>query len=208
MANVVTRAPAVVGSPGVIPPETPWFNPRLPSYPYDPERARALLQGQSYTLELLTDPTNREPELMQPMLQAVGIKLDVKRVDGATRTQLLREGNFQLAMLQHVGIGGDPDFLRRWSSGEEANDYAQGFTFRDPEYVNLAREQVATVDPTQRKQLVFRMQEILADQLPTIPLYYRRFYWVYDTQAYTPMNTWGGLMDGLPFVQNKLSFLR
>ena len=56
-------------------------------------------------------------------------------------------------------------------------------------------------------QLVFRMQEILADQLPTIALYYRRFYWVYDNQAYTPMNTWGGLMDGLPFVQNKLSFL-
>ena len=208
IGGVVTRAPAVVGSPGVIPPETPWFNPRLPAYAYDPERARALLQGQTYTLELLSDSTNREPELMQPMLQAVGINLDVKRVDGATRTQLLREGNFQLAMLQHVGIGGDPDFLRRWSSGEEANDYAQGWTFRDPEFVRLADQQVAATDPDQRKAIVFGMQEILADQLPTIPLYYRRFYWVYDTQAYTPMNTWGGLMDGLPFVQNKLSFLR
>jgi peptide/nickel transport system substrate-binding protein len=208
IANLVTRAPAVVGSPGVIPPETPWFNPRLPGYPYDPDRARALLEGQTYTLELLSDPTNREPDLMQPMLQAVGITLDVKRVDGATRTQLLREGNFQLAMLQHVGIGGDPDFLRRWSSGEEANDYAQGWTFRDPEFVQLANQQVTTNDPDQRKTTVFHMQDILADQLPTIPLYYRRFYWAYDTQAYTPMNTWGGLMDGLPFVQNKLSFLR
>jgi peptide/nickel transport system substrate-binding protein len=207
IAGVITRAPAIVGSPGVIPPETPWFNPRLPAYPYDPERARAFLHGQTYTLELLSDPTNREPELMQPMLQAVGINLDIKRVDGAARTQLLREGNFQLAMLQHVGIGGDPDFLRRWSSGEEANDYAQGWTFHQPEFAQLAAEQVATPDPSQRKQLVFRMQEILADQLPTIALYYRRFYWVYDNQAYTPMNTWGGLMDGLPFVQNKLSFL-
>jgi peptide/nickel transport system substrate-binding protein len=208
IANLVTRAPAVVGSPGVIPPETPWFNSRLPAYTYDPERARALLQGQTYTLELLSDPTNREPELMQPMLRAVGINLDVKRVDGAARTQLLREGNFQLALLQHVGIGGDPDFLRRWSSGEEANDFAQGWTFHDPEFLSLAEQQVATLDQADRKQLVFRMQSILADQLPTIPLYYRRFYWAYDNQAYTPMNTWGGLMDGLPFVQNKLSFLR
>jgi peptide/nickel transport system substrate-binding protein len=52
------------------------------------------------------------------------------------------------------------------------------------------------------------MQAILADELPTIPLYYRRFYWVYDQQRYTPMNTWGGLMNALPFVQNKLTFLR
>jgi peptide/nickel transport system substrate-binding protein len=208
IGNLVTRAPAVVGSPGVIPPETPWFNPRLPAYTYDPERARALLQGQTYTLELLSDPTNREPELMQPMLRAVGINLDIKRVDGAARTQLLREGSFQLAMLQHVGIGGDPDFLRRWSSGEEANDFAQGWTFRDPEFLSLAEQQMVSLDQADRKQLVFRMQDILADQLPTIPLYYRRFYWVYDNQAYTPMNTFGGLMDGLPFVHNKLSFLR
>ena len=52
------------------------------------------------------------------------------------------------------------------------------------------------------------MQEILASQLPTIPLYYRRFYWVYDAQSLVPMNTWGGLMNALPFVQNKLAFLR
>jgi peptide/nickel transport system substrate-binding protein len=208
VASLVTRASPILGSPGVIPPETPWFNPRLPSYAYDPGRARELLGGQTYTLDLLADSTNREPELLQPMLQAVGITLNVQRVDGATRTQRLREGTFQLALMQHVGVGGDPDFLRRWSTGEEANDYAQGFTFRDPEFLSLAQEQMASVDPAQRKQLVFRMQETLADQLPTIPLYYRRFYWVYDARAYTPMNTWGGLMDGLPFVQNKLSFLR
>jgi peptide/nickel transport system substrate-binding protein len=208
IASLVTRAPAVVGSPGVVPPETPWFNPRLPAYAFDPERARALLGGQTYTLELLADPSNREPELLQPMLQAVGISLEIKRLDGPGRTQLLREGNFQLALVQHIGIGGDPDFLRRWSSGDESNDYAQGWTFRQPEFVQLATRQATTLDPEQRKAIVFRMQEILADQLPTIPLYYRRFYWVYDSQAYTPMNTWGGLMDGVPFVQNKLSFLR
>lgn len=42
------------------------------------------------------------------------------------------------------------------------------------------------------------MEEILADQVPTIVLYYRRFYWLYDSTKYTPMNTWGGLIDGAP----------
>ena len=210
IAQTLTRAAPIVASAGVIPPETPWFNPdpQVREYAFHPDTARALLGGQTYTLELLADPTNREPELMQPMLAAVGVSLNVKRVDGKTRTQLLREGNFQLGQVQHIGIGGDPDYLRRWYAGEEANDFAQGSVFHNAEYTRLAQEQAATLDPTRRKELVDRMQVILADQLPTLPLYYRRFYWVYDSTKYLPMNTWGGLMNGIPLVQNKLSFLR
>ncbi|MGI9145564.1 MAG: ABC transporter substrate-binding protein [Chloroflexota bacterium] len=208
IAELLTKAPPSVGSAGVIPPETPWFDPSLPAYGFDPERARALLGGQTLSLELLADPGYREPELMQPMLQAVGISLNIKRVDPTTRTALLREGAFQLAEVQHLGVGGDPDFLRRWAEGVESNDFAQGWTFADPEFTDVARQQAVTLDPVRRKELVFRMQEILASQLPTITLYYRRFYWVYDGQSLTPMNTWGGLMNALPFVQNKLAFLR
>jgi peptide/nickel transport system substrate-binding protein len=169
--------------------------PEPPSVSVRPQRARALLGGQLLTLELLADPGYREPELIQPMLKSVGIALNVKRVDPKSRSQLLREGNFQIAEVQHLGIGGDPDFLRQWSEGVEANDFAQGWTFSNPEFSQLAREQAVTLDSPRRKKLVFRMQEILADELPTIPLYYRRFYWVYDAQSFTPMNTWGGLMD-------------
>jgi len=208
IAQVVTKGPPIVGSAGVVPPETPWFAPGLPSYPYDPDRARALLGGQRYTLELLADPTNREPELMQPMLQAVGITLATKRVDSKTRTQLLREKNFQLGLVQHIGVGGDPDYLRRWYAGEEANDFAQGSVFHDSRYDQLGREQAAMLDPAKRKELVVQMQQILATELPTIVLYHRRVYWVYDRTRVTPMNTWGGLMNGIPLVQNKLIFLR
>ncbi|MCA1645304.1 MAG: hypothetical protein LC797_07495 [Chloroflexi bacterium] len=53
------------------------------------------------TLELLADPTYHEPELLQPMLQAVGVTLNVKRMDPKTRTQLLGDGKFQFAEVQH-----------------------------------------------------------------------------------------------------------
>jgi peptide/nickel transport system substrate-binding protein len=207
LAQSVTHATPIVGSAGLIPPETPWFDPSLPDYPFEPDRARALLAGQTFTLELLADPAYRDPELLAPMLAAVGITLDVKRVDAATRTQLLRENNFTLAEVQHLEVGGDPDFLRRWSQGTESNDFAQGWTFHDAQFDELAREQAVASDPDARRELVFRMQAILADQLPTLALYYRRFYWAYDSALFMPMNTSGGLMDGLPFVQNKLAFL-
>lgn len=208
IARVITKSAPIVGGAGLVPPETPWFDPSVRAYPFDLAKARALLGGQTPTIELLADPSNREPELMRPMLQAAGITLVTKRADGKTRTQLLREGSFQLGLVQHIGVGGDPDSLRRLFSGEEANDFAQGSTFQDARYEQLGREEAATLDPAKRKGLVFAMQGIVADQAPTIVLYYRRFYWIYDSTKYAPMNTWGGLLDGAPLVQNKLTFLR
>jgi peptide/nickel transport system substrate-binding protein len=144
---------------------------------------------------------------MTPMLAAVGIDLAVRTADPKTRSQLLREGAFQIGLLTHIGVGGDPDFLRRWYSGEEANDFAQGSVFHDASFNALAAQQAATSDASARAALVGQMQARLADELPTIPLYYRRFYWVYDATRLTPMNTWGGLLDGVPLVTNKLAFL-
>jgi peptide/nickel transport system substrate-binding protein len=58
-----------------------------------------------------------------------------------------------------------------------------------------------------RRALVTQMQDVLARDVPTIPLFYRRFYWMFDSSRLRPMNTWGGLMNGVPFVDNKLIFL-
>ncbi|HEV2072149.1 MAG TPA: ABC transporter substrate-binding protein [Thermomicrobiales bacterium] len=207
IAETITRGPAIVGSAGVVPPETPWFNPGLPQYTYDPERARDLLGGERLLMNLVADVRAREPDLMIPMLEAVGITLNVQRVDPATRVQLLRDGDFQLGLLTHIGVGGDPDYLRRWYSGEETNAFAQGSLFSSEEYTRLAKEQAASLDMRERKDLIFRMQEILAEELPTIVLYHRRFYWIYDPIRFTPMKTWGGLMNGIPFPHNKLAFL-
>jgi peptide/nickel transport system substrate-binding protein len=112
-----------------------------------------------------------------------------------------------LALTSHIGVGGDPDFLRRWYAGEEANAFARGSIFHDDEYAALGEEQAATLDPERRRAIVFRMQEILAEQLPTIVLYHRRFYWVYDPAVVTPVETWGGLLNGVPFPNNKLALI-
>ncbi len=207
IAEAITRGPAIVGSAGVVPPETPWHNPSLKQYEYDTERARELLGGRTYTLDLVADAAAREPELMTPMLEAVGIKLNLQRVDPPTRAQLLTEGKFQLALTAHIGAGGDPDYLRRWYAGEEANAFAQGSVFHNEEYTRLGEEQAATLDTERRRAVVFKMQEILAEHLPTIVLYHRRFYWVYDSSIFTPMETFGGLMNGIPFPNNKLALI-
>lgn len=215
IAEVITKGPAIAGHSSVVPPETPWYHAQHKQYAFDMSAAKRLLDGAGFpdspngrlTVEVLADPTTRELELMEPMLKAVGINLTIKRLDSRSRTDLLREKNFQLAFLTHIGVGGDPDYLRRWYAGEEGNDAAQGSIFRHAEFEQVGREQAATLDHGKRKQLVGRMQEILAEELPTILLYHRRFLWVYDSERFRPLQTWGGLMNGLPHVWNKLAFL-
>ncbi len=208
IAKTITKGPAIVTGVAIVPPGTPWFNPDVAQYPYDPEKAKSLLNGQTLSLDLLADPSAREPELMAPMLAAVGITLNVKQVDVATRLQLLSDGNFQLALTGHIGIGGDPDYLRRWYAGVEANAFAKGSIFKNAEYAQLGDQELAELDPEKRKTIVFQMQTILADELPTLVLYHRNFYWIYNADVFTPMETWGGLMNGIPFPNNKLTLLR
>ena len=206
VARAVTKGDPVVGSAGVIPPETPWYSPSVRQYAFDPAAARGLLGGERLTLELLAQPDAREPELLQPMLESVGVTLQTKRVDIQTKAQLLKEKRYEAALLQHI-VGGDPDYLRRWYAGQEANLFAQGDVLHDPAFDALAQQQATTLDPAARKALVARLQDVLAEDLPTIPLFYRRFYWIYDSTRLTPMNTSGGLMNGIPLVDNKLIFL-
>ncbi len=208
IARTITRGPAIINGVAIVPPGTPWFNPSIKQYPFDPNKARELLGGTTISVDLLADPSAREPQLMQPMLEAAGIKLTIRLVDVATRLQLLGEGNFQLALTSHIGIGGDPDYLRRWYAGEESNAFARGSIFENPQYAQLGDDEVATLDPVKRKRIVFQMQEILAEELPTLVLYHRSFYWIYNTDAFTPMETWGGLMNGIPFPNNKLTLIR
>jgi peptide/nickel transport system substrate-binding protein len=128
-------------------------------------------------------------------------------VDPATRGQLGSEGRFQVLLTLHTGSGGDPDYLRTWFVGDEANLFARGSQMRSPEYLRLARLQLRPLDPRQRRRYIDQMQSLLSEELPTLPLYYRRFYWVYDSRKFSPFATRGGLMNGIPHAENKLAFL-
>ena len=118
-------APAV----GILPPVSWAFEPDVVTFPYDPAKARSLLDAAGYP-----DPDGDGPEprfrlslktsnvefnrlqssVIQQNLRAVGIALDVRTFEFATLYADVLKGNFQMFTLQWVGGAvTDPDILRR-----------------------------------------------------------------------------------------------
>ena len=226
LASRVTHAPdVVVGSAGLIPPDAPWASPAVRQYPFDPARARALLDtaglldrdgdglrelpdGAPLVLDVIANPAIPDGGLVVAQLRAAGLSARTVSGDAKTRTDLQQRRAFHLALTSHIGIGGDPDFLRLFFSGGATNAFAYGDALHNARFDAVAALQAREPDPMRRRAQVAELQDLLAAELPTLALYYRRFYFVYDPRAWDRWtNTAGGIMNGIPLIDNKLAFL-
>jgi peptide/nickel transport system substrate-binding protein len=167
-------------------------------YPFDPRRARGLLEaagwnvgedgirrnanGTSLELDLAAASGNRLIELLEQVMQSqwreIGIKLHLHNQPGRVLfgDTIIRR-KFQLALF---GWASAPENVPRTilNSGEipsAANGYSgQNFGgYRNPEVDQLMDEIEITLDRDRRAQLWHRLQRIYADTLPELPLYFR-----------------------------------
>ena len=212
LAERVIHGDVIVGNDGVIPPGSPWHNSTVTQHPYDQARARSLLDSvgfdRSTSIQLLADTGATDAEVVQSMLAQVGIKVEVVSADPKTRTARLKALDYQVGLLKHIGVGGDPDFLRRWYTGQAFNAFELGNVIHRPDFLQLAKQQSQETESSRRHSLVDRMQAILAEDLPTLPLYHQRFYLIYRPGAWNRwFNTWSGIMSGIPLNDNKLALL-
>lgn len=199
----VTHGGAIVANLGIISPGTDWYNPELPVYEYDPAKAKGILDElgvEELSLTLLTTGGfAREAELIKADLEEVGIEVEIKSADWGTVDGLLREGDFDLAISGHGGIA-DPGTLHTptWPA----------MVYENEELGRLFEEQGKTLDEERRRDLVWRLQEIIAEELPVLTLYHPKMWCVYDPAK---LDTWfytkGGVFTGIPTEQNKLVFL-
>lgn len=218
IVEVVTHGGAIEASPGVIHPESDWWNPDLPSYEHSKAMAEQLLDSLnmvdddgdgvretphgdelSFTLATTAEFT-REAEIIRADLEDVGIDIVVQAVDWSTLDAILREGNFNLAISGHGGIG-DPATLEyiSWPTT----------TYSTPEYDALFVQQQQTLDEAQRKALVFELQEIVANDLPVYGLYHPLIWCVFNPEKLdTYFYTKNGVASGIPSELNKLIFIR
>lgn len=218
----------VPGDLGGVAPSNPYFEKGLPTYDVDVAEAGSLLDsiglkdadgdgvrdlpdGTPFAPELLTTPrwNPKTTELVTEYLRAVGIAVKVTSVDYPTFDAATGEAKYDLALVAYGGLGGDPDYMRqRFSSKLKPRVFSRVHGWVNTRYDELADQQLATPDVTERTKLVQEMQRIVAEDVPSINLYIAERVQitvksVFDGFYYTP----GGVFGGYPGVLNKHAFV-
>ena len=167
-------------------------------YPYDPAQARALLEaagwhpgsdgirhteeGERLSLDLATTSGNRTRELLEQIMQSqwreIGVEVHLRNQPARVLFgDTLRKRAFDLALFGWVSA---PENVPRSElnsgeipSAENAYRGQNNVGYRNPEMDKLMDEIEITLDRPKREQLWHRLQQIYAETLPDLPLFFR-----------------------------------
>ena len=182
----------------------------LPQYPHDVERAVKLLDAAGlkpdkdgvrlrFTLKTSTDETTRLlAQAVQQQLREAGIALTLRSAEFGTFYADITSGAFQMYMLRWIGSNEDPEIFR----------YAYGSGSFPPKggnrghYVNarvdaLLEAAAGETDQEARRREYVEVQQILATELPGIPLWYPNVEVVHSTRMTGVTLNPGGTFDFL-----------
>ncbi len=172
-------------------PNTWPYNPDVKKYEFDPGKAKALLKeagwqdtngdgilekdGKPFEFTILTNMGNssrlKAATIIQWRLKKIGIKVNIRVLEWATfLNEFIDKRRFEVVMLGW-GIGLDPDQYDIWHSSKTAEKEFNFVSYNNTEVDELLDKGRRTFDIEERKKAYYKIQEILADELPYIFLY-------------------------------------
>jgi peptide/nickel transport system substrate-binding protein len=169
---------------GLLPPSHWAYTAEVPTHPYEPERAAALLTESGLGADTLeaarrfsyktstVELPRRIAEVFQAELGTIGLVLDVRSYEWATFYADIVHGDFQLYSLAWVGVA-DPDvYYRIFHSRMRPPDGNNRGAYANPTMDALLEAARTTLDRDERRQLYAEVQRLAAEDLPVIPLWW------------------------------------
>ncbi|MEZ0394133.1 MAG: ABC transporter substrate-binding protein [Desulfurococcaceae archaeon] len=162
------------------------WNPNATLPPYDPQEASRILDQLGYklgpdgyryfpngtrlTLRLVIfqgATSEAIANVLKDQLRKVGIDVKIEEYEIATWENIVvKQRNFDIALVDGFQ-GPDPDNMRmRFAPGA----YLNFANYTNPQFGELLNEAATTANQTLRAQLYYKAQEILAQDLPYVPL--------------------------------------
>jgi peptide/nickel transport system substrate-binding protein len=173
---------------GILSPVAWAFEPAVPQFLHDVERAKQLLEEAGYpdpdgdgpqprlrlSLKASTDEFYRlQATVIQQDLRLAGIDIDVRSYEFATFYADVLSGNVQMYTLQWVGVT-DPDMLRRLYHSKQVPPVGFNRTYySNPEVDRLIDLATTALTDEDRRKYYSAVQKIVAEDVPAISLWYK-----------------------------------
>ncbi len=182
-----------LGSPATGPyvPNTWPYNRDIKKYEFNPVKAKELLtqsgwidrdgdnildmNGKSFEFTIITNMGNslrlRTATIIQWRLKKIGIKVNIRAIEWSTFiNEFIDKRRFESVILGW-SIGLDPDQYDIWHSSKTSEKEFNFISYSNSDVDNLLEKGRRTFDIEKRKKAYFRIQEILAEDVPYIFLY-------------------------------------
>jgi peptide/nickel transport system substrate-binding protein len=168
----------------LLPPNHWAFDARVRQYDYDPAHAQQLLDATGFkrgaggarfhlTLKTSTEESSRLlSEALAEQWKRIGVVLDLRPLESATLYSDITRGSFQLYTFRWYG-NNDPDmFDYVFSSRKFPPDGANRGHYKNPVLDALLDRSRVELNREKRKEILARIQEIVAQDEPYINLWY------------------------------------
>ncbi|MGB8480265.1 MAG: ABC transporter substrate-binding protein [Acidobacteriaceae bacterium] len=169
----------------LLPPNHWAYTGDVAHYDYNPQRARQLLDDAGYkpgadgirfhlTMKTSNDGGARELAMtLQQQLRAVGIALEVRSFEFATFYSDISHGSFGMYSLRWIGGNEDPDIFRyAFASSSVPPHGVNRGDYSNTQVDQLLQAAASESDQAKRRILYVQVQQILAKEMPTLPLWF------------------------------------
>jgi dipeptide transport system substrate-binding protein len=188
-------------------PPTIWgYNDKVEAYPYDPAKAKSMLEGagvKDLSVDLWYQPVSRPynldgkvmAQLMQADLKAVGITANLVTFDWAEYRKRMGNGDAPMGQIGWTGDIGDPsNFLFLHGCNGTGTPPGQNYEkWCNSDYDAMLKEAKETSDQAKRSEIYAKAEQLIHDEAPIIPIVH--------SVVYMPMSkkVQGYVMDPLGF---------
>ena len=172
-----------IGANSILPSVSWAYNPYLKNYKYNLAYARQLLTeagyGNGFSMDIMALTSSRVynpdavkmAELLQSELAQIGIKVRIIKYEWPLMEKKLRQGDFDSYLLGWAADNNDPDNFFRFQLSCNAIDTGSNYSrWCNPEFDDLINQAVSASEYIDRVSLYYRVQEIVQQELPLIPL--------------------------------------
>ncbi|HUN87936.1 MAG TPA: ABC transporter substrate-binding protein [Terriglobales bacterium] len=168
----------------LLPPQQWAYNGHVTTYNYDPAKANAILDAAGYArkngvrfhlaIKTSTEESTRLfAAVLQQQLREVGIALDIRSFEFATFLADVQNGGFELYSLRLIGGNEDPDIFEDvFATASFSPKRLNRTHYSNPRVDELLAEGRKETDQEKRKVIYGEVQQILANDLPFINLWY------------------------------------